>query len=100
MPFGKGKSGNDKTKFKKGQSGNPKGRPKLPDLKEIVAAVLGEEKDGTNAATSILKAMRLKAAKGDVKAAQFLFDRGYGKPVETVNATVTERRIKVGYGKQ
>ena len=99
MPFKKGASGNKKTQFKKGQSGNPDGRPKLPDLKEIIAEVLGQEKDGSNAAADILKAMRKKAASGDVKAAAFLFDRGYGKPVETVNATVTDKRIRVGYGK-
>jgi hypothetical protein len=65
--------------FVKGQSGNPKGRPKLPDIKEALAKILAEEKDGVNALEAILKSMRAKAAKGDVRAADFLISRGYGK---------------------
>jgi hypothetical protein len=65
--------------FVKGQSGNPKGRPKLPDIREAMAKVLAEEKDGMTALEAILKAMRGKAAKGDVRAADFLISRGYGK---------------------
>jgi hypothetical protein len=65
--------------FVKGQSGNPKGRPKLPDIREAMAKVLAEEKDGMTALEAILKAMRAKAAKGDVRAADFLISRGYGK---------------------
>ena len=72
-------------KFKKGQSGNPKGRPKMPDLKEAMAAALGEEKDGKKAIEVILAAMRAKAARGDVRAAEFLFDRGYGKATQDIN---------------
>lgn len=66
--------------FKKGQSGNPKGRPpKLPKLDELLAKVLGEEKDGKSAAEAILMALRAKAAKGDIRAAEVLLERGYGK---------------------
>lgn len=65
--------------FVKGVSGNPKGRPKLPDIKEALAKILAEEKDGVNALEAILKSMRAKAAKGDVRAADFLINRGYGK---------------------
>jgi len=67
------------SKFKKGQSGNPNGRPKLPDLSEAIAKVLAEEKDGMTALDAILAALRAKAAKGDVRAAQELLDRGFGK---------------------
>ena len=72
-------------KFKKGQSGNPKGRPKLPDLKEAMANALAEEKDGKTALEAILAAMRAKAARGDVRAAEFLLDRGYGKATQDIN---------------
>lgn len=66
--------------FKKGKSGNPNGRPKkLPELSELLADVLGEEKDGLTAAKAILMALRSKAAKGDVRAAELLLDRAYGK---------------------
>lgn len=66
--------------FKKGQSGNPNGRPKLPDLKELLAKVLGTEDEGKSGAEAILKAMEARAKKGDVRAAELLLDRAYGKP--------------------
>jgi hypothetical protein len=76
---------NEKTQFKKGQSGNPNGRPKLPDLSQAIAKVLAEEKDGMTALDAILAALRAKAAKGDVRAAQELLDRGFGKSKQSID---------------
>ena len=73
--------------YKKGQTGNPNGRPKLPDLKDAMAKVLAEEKDGMNALEAILKALRAKASKGDVRAAQELLDRGFGKSKQQIEHT-------------
>lgn len=74
--------------FKKGQSGNPNGRPKkLPKLDELLADILGEEKDGISAAEAIMKALRAKATKGDIRAAEALLDRAYGKPKQTTELT-------------
>lgn len=74
--------------FKKGQSGNPNGRPKkIPELDKLLADVLGEEKDGKTAAEAILMALRAKAAKGDVRAAEVMLNRAYGKPKEYVDQT-------------
>jgi hypothetical protein len=68
------------TQFKKGVSGNPKGAvKKIPQLDVLLADVLGEEKDGIEAAKAILMALRSKAVKGDVRAAEVLLDRAYGK---------------------
>jgi hypothetical protein len=68
------------TQFKKGVSGNPKGAvKKIPRLDVLLADVLGEEKDGIEAAKAILMALRSKAVKGDVRAAEVLLDRAYGK---------------------
>jgi hypothetical protein len=70
------------------KSGNVKspGRPKkLPELRELLANVLGDEKDGKTAAEAILMALRAKAAKGDVRAAELLLDRAYGKPKQDVD---------------
>ena len=76
----------EKHKFSKGESGNPNGRPrKLPELDKLLADVLGEEKDGISAAELILKALRLKAAKGDVRAIEVMLDRAYGKAPQTIN---------------
>ena len=75
----------EKHKFPKGQSGNPNGRPrKLPELDKLLADVLGEEKDGVSAAEAILKALRLKASKGDVRAIELMLDRAYGKAPQTI----------------
>ena len=71
-------------RFKKGQSGNPKGRPKkLPALDVLMAEVLGDTTRGKDYATAILEAMRRKALKGDTKAAEILLDRAYGKPKQS-----------------
>jgi hypothetical protein len=79
---------NKETQFKKGKSGNPNGRPKkLPHLNELLADILGEDKDGITAAEAILKALRAKAAKGDIRAAEVLLDRAYGKPKQTTELT-------------
>ena len=85
-------------KFKKGQTGNPNGRPrKLPELDKLLADVLGEEKDGVTAGEAILKAIRARAAKGDVRAAELLLDRAYGKPKQSIdnNITTTEPLVIV-----
>lgn len=70
----------DGNKMKKGETLNPNGRPKkLPELDKLLADVLGEEKDGVTAAEDILKALRMKAEKGDVRAIEVMLDRAYGK---------------------
>lgn len=82
--------------FKKGDKGNPKGRPKsLPKLDELLAQILGEKKDGVTAAEAILAALRAKAAKGDIKAAQLLLDRAYGKSKETIAIDHTTKGDKI-----
>lgn len=75
-------------KWKKGQTGNPNGRPrKLPELKELLANVLGEEKDGKTRAERIIEAACKKAEKGDIRAGEWLFDRGWGKAAVNVDLT-------------
>ena len=56
------------SKFKKGESGNP---------------------NGITAGEAILKALRAKATKGDVRAAEVLLDRAYGKPKQTTDTNIT-----------
>lgn len=91
MPFQKGNKMN-KNPYKKGQSGNPKGRPKkLPELDKLLADVMGEEKDGMTAAEAILKALRAKATKGDIRAAEVLLDRSYGKAKEKIDLDINAK---------
>jgi alkylation response protein AidB-like acyl-CoA dehydrogenase len=80
-------------RFKKGQSGNPKGRPKLPDIREALAKVLAEEKDGVTALEATLRALRAKATKGDVRAAEALLDRAFGKAVQRTDVTSGDKPI-------
>ena len=86
MPAGRPDIYKDAKPFKKGQSGNPNGRPKkLPQLDKLLADVLGEEKDGLTAAEAILKKLRQMATTGNLRAAEILLDRGYGKARQSVD---------------
>ena len=82
------------SRFKPGQSGNPKGRPKMPDLSEAVAKVLADEKDGKTALDAVLMALRNKAVKGDVRAAQELLDRAFGKSKQSIDHTTQGEAIQ------
>ena len=69
--------------FKKGQTGNPNGRPKkLPPIKELIEKTLGEEKNGITGVDAIFKVLLSKAVKGDLKASQMLLDYYYGKATQ------------------
>lgn len=73
-------------KFKKGQTGNPNGRPKkLPELDKLLADVLGEDQ-----MEKVLKAVYAKALKGDTRAAEILLDRGYGKAKQQMEIEVKD----------
>ena len=66
--------------FKKGQSGNPAGRPpKLPGIDEIIAKVMNEtDAEGYTRTEKILRKMAIKA-ETDCRAAELIMERGYGK---------------------
>lgn len=67
--------------FQKGVSGNPNGRPrKIPALDELLADILNEETDGVSVARQILEMYVREALKGNLTAAEALFNRAYGKP--------------------
>lgn len=73
-------------RIKKGERRNPAGRPKaIPELRELLADILSQENDaGISAAKGILIALRNKALRGDVRAAELLLDRQFGKSITQV----------------
>lgn len=84
----------EKHRFKKGQTGNPNGRPKkLPDLDALLCDVFGSDQ-----MEKVLKAVYAKALKGDTRAAEIILERGYGKVKQGIDSTVkAEQIIKVMY---
>ena len=77
--------------FKKGQSGNPNGRPKkLPHLEELLKEVLGEEKNNITLMQAIIMKIANKAVSGDINAAKILLEYAYGKAKESVVREVSE----------
>lgn len=81
-----------KHQFKKGKSGNPKGRPKkIPDLDKLLANVLGDEDEDKSEAMKVLQSLLNQAKKGNVRAIEVLLERAYGKPKQTV-----DQNIKIG----
>jgi hypothetical protein len=76
--------------FKKGVDPrrNVKGRPKvLPPLEKLLIEVLGSEDDQKSQAQAVLNTLLARAKKGDVRAAEILLDRAYGKPKQSVDLT-------------
>ena len=73
--------------IQKGEVRNPNGAKgrKLPGLDILLAEVLGEETKGVTAALQMIQALQKKAAKGDVRAAELLMNRAYGKVKENID---------------
>ena len=83
------REGRNGGKLKSGNTKNVGRKKELPELSQILADSLGEEKNGITDAQAILTAMIAKAKKGDVKAADFVFGYGYGKPRQTTETNIT-----------
>lgn len=86
-------------KFEKGNKaavghGRP---PKLPDMIEAIARAIGVEVPsgkykGLTAWDVIMQRMQRMARAGNVKAAQFLADRGYGKAKQYIEVDTVPRK--------
>jgi len=77
--------------FPKGQSGNPNGRPKkLPKIDDLLQDILGSQEDKDSEAHAILSSLVQQAKKGNVKAAEILLDRAYGKAQLKIDHSSTD----------
>jgi len=113
MPFP-----NDKTKFKKGVSGNPKGRPRkfttalredgyrqseINDTIQVMLAMTPEELKGvvsseeaTVLEITIASAIRKSIQQGNLISIETLITRVYGRPKEIIDAEMkTDNTVKV-----
>jgi hypothetical protein len=71
--------------FKKGESGNPGGRPKLPaEVKEAFQA------KASNALAVLVRCLESDDDRIAMLAAQAILDRGYGRPPQTIDANINE----------
>lgn len=71
---------------------NREGRPKkIPALDVLLADLLDDEEES---AKMILAALIEKAKKGDVRAAQVILDRAYGKPKESIEYSNPDGTLK------
>lgn len=72
--------------FKPGQSGNPGGRRKADPNLQAAA------REHTQAALEVVVAcLRDRAPTVRIKAAEIIFDRGYGRPPQTIEGEMTLR---------
>lgn len=72
------------TSFKPGQSGNPRGRPKMTDAeKDVLAEIKSLAADVPDKLRALLDGKKTPAAV-KLKAIELILDRTYGKPDSTV----------------
>lgn len=70
--------------FKKGQSGNPGGRPKQKQFRTALQMELNAAGDDAKALRSIARKLLDKAEDGDLQAIREIADRLDGKPVQGI----------------
>ena len=76
--------------FRKGQSGNPGGRPKiLADVRELARAHTAK---ALNTLVEIVENKKSPPA-ARVAAANSLLDRGYGKPEAKIDASISRQTV-------
>lgn len=113
----------EKHKFKKGQTGNPNGRPrkyvsllkaqgyKLSEINDTLMALLSmdlnelksvfENQNATVLEKAVAGAIRKAIEKGDLANIETIINRAFGKPKETVDIDMKAKQtIQIGYGQE
>jgi hypothetical protein len=91
-------------RFKKGETGNPSGRPKLTKLTEALREQLTEEMPSAperTVAEAIARALIRMALSGNVQAAREIADRTEGKPKQSIDVDLQVkdwRELAQSYG--
>jgi len=80
---------NPVTKWKKGQSGNPKGRtPKKRTVTEILERISSAvREDGRTRLEAVLESLFTDAENGDMDARKYICDRLAGRPAQAIQHT-------------
>ena len=78
--------------WKPGQTGNPGGRPKWKPLTEALQSLLEEDPKLNK---ELIRAWVVKAGRGDVSAANMLWDRLEGKVTQTVGGSTDTSPVKI-----
>ncbi len=78
--------------WKPGQTGNPGGRPKWKPLTEGLHRLLEKE---PNLSDELIRSWVVKAGRGDVSAANMLWDRLEGKVTQTIGGSTDTGPVKL-----
>jgi hypothetical protein len=90
---GKKKRKAPKTAWKKGESGNPNGRPKLGEsFTDIIRAMANRavDQDGNRVADLLVAKLIEMASNGDINALKYLIDRVDGKANQSIDLGMKE----------
>jgi len=96
----------EKHKFKKGESGNPAGRPvgarnrstivkHWLEVKKVAKNPISSKEEELEIQDMMVLALINKALKGDVNAFKELMDSGYGKLLNSTDVTTKGEKIEV-----
>lgn len=78
-------------KWKPGQSGNPKGRPRTRDLSQQVREALAEENPKLRKTLNgrLIEQCSRRALQGSVRHLELLWAYGFGRPTQSIDLSTT-----------